>query len=227
MLWDIFCKVIDNHGDIGVCWRLCAELAVRGDAVRLWVDDGSALAWMAPRGHARVEVIAWTGDVATREPGDVVVEAFGCDPPLSFVAALARKTAHDGRQPPWINLEYLSAEPYVERSHGLPSPVMAGPGAGLRKHFFYPGFTAKTGGLLRERDLLPRQAEFDRTAWLTGHSIVLAPQERLISLFCYEPAGLPDLLRQLAQGPARTRLLVTAGRARTAVERALQGLPAV
>ncbi|HEY0886111.1 MAG TPA: elongation factor P maturation arginine rhamnosyltransferase EarP, partial [Ramlibacter sp.] len=22
MLWDIFCKVIDNHGDIGVCWRL-------------------------------------------------------------------------------------------------------------------------------------------------------------------------------------------------------------
>ncbi|HOE42089.1 MAG TPA: elongation factor P maturation arginine rhamnosyltransferase EarP, partial [Rhodoferax sp.] len=20
--WDIFCHVIDNHGDIGVCWRL-------------------------------------------------------------------------------------------------------------------------------------------------------------------------------------------------------------
>ncbi|MER2540956.1 MAG: elongation factor P maturation arginine rhamnosyltransferase EarP, partial [Azonexus sp.] len=20
--WDIFCRVIDNYGDIGVCWRL-------------------------------------------------------------------------------------------------------------------------------------------------------------------------------------------------------------
>lgn len=225
MLWDIFCKVIDNHGDIGVCWRLSAELAARGDAVRLWVDDGSALAWMAPGGHARVEVIAWNEATPVREPGDVVVEAFGCDPPPGFVAALARKAAREGRQPPWINLEYLSAEPYVERCHGLPSPVQAGPGAGLVKQFFYPGFTARTGGLLREQDLARRQAEFDPTAWLAGHGIAPDPGERLISLFCYEPPGLPELLRQLAQGRVRTRLLVTAGRARAAVEQALPSLP--
>ncbi|MEO7887531.1 MAG: elongation factor P maturation arginine rhamnosyltransferase EarP, partial [Polaromonas sp.] len=42
--WDIFCKVIDNFGDIGVCWRLAADLASRGHKVRLWVDDASALA---------------------------------------------------------------------------------------------------------------------------------------------------------------------------------------
>ncbi|MFM8920912.1 MAG: elongation factor P maturation arginine rhamnosyltransferase EarP, partial [Limnohabitans sp.] len=48
MLWDIFCRVIDNHGDLGVCWRLSADLASRGHQIRLWVDDASALTWMAP-----------------------------------------------------------------------------------------------------------------------------------------------------------------------------------
>ncbi|WP_157072023.1 elongation factor P maturation arginine rhamnosyltransferase EarP, partial [Cupriavidus sp. HPC(L)] len=38
--WDIFCTVIDNFGDIGVCWRLARQLAQEhGHAVRLWVDD--------------------------------------------------------------------------------------------------------------------------------------------------------------------------------------------
>ncbi|MEO6624035.1 MAG: elongation factor P maturation arginine rhamnosyltransferase EarP, partial [Burkholderiaceae bacterium] len=46
--WDIFCRVIDNYGDIGVCWRLAADLAARGRQVRLWVDDARALHWMAP-----------------------------------------------------------------------------------------------------------------------------------------------------------------------------------
>ncbi|MBV8621163.1 MAG: elongation factor P maturation arginine rhamnosyltransferase EarP, partial [Curvibacter sp.] len=59
MLWDIFCTVIDNHGDLGVSWRLAAELARRGEQVRLWVDDPSALAWMAPGGQPGVELRPW------------------------------------------------------------------------------------------------------------------------------------------------------------------------
>ena len=47
-LWDIFCRVIDNFGDIGVCWRLAADLSARGHTVRLWLDDAQALPWMAP-----------------------------------------------------------------------------------------------------------------------------------------------------------------------------------
>ena len=54
--WDIFCKVIDNFGDIGISWRLSADLAARGQQVRLWVDDASALAWMAPDGAASFSV---------------------------------------------------------------------------------------------------------------------------------------------------------------------------
>lgn len=212
MRWDIFCRVIDNHGDAGVCWRLAAELAARGESVRLWMDDVSMLAWMAPGGAPGVEVVHWTGSVPAAEPGEVVVEAFGCDPPPAFVARMAARVP----PPAWINLEYLSAEDYVERSHGLPSPVMSGPGAGLVKRFFYPGFTPRTGGLLRERDLAARHAAHDRAAWLRQWGIT-DPHAQVISLFCYEPRALPDLLEQLAAQDRPTHLLVTAGRAGAAV----------
>lgn len=211
MRWDLFCKVIDNHGDAGVCWRLAAELGARGEQVRLWIDDPSALRWMAPQGAAGVEVLPWTDPAPEAEPGDVVVEAFGCDPPDAFTARMARRTP----PPAWVNLEYLCAEGYVERSHGLPSPVMHGPGAGLVKHFFYPGFTPRTGGLLREQDLPARHAAFDRGAWRERHGVPAGAQA--ISLFCYEPPLLGELLAQLAQGPVPAHLMVTSGRAAQAV----------
>ena len=218
MRWDIFCKVIDNHGDLGVCWRLARQLAVQGDAVRLWVDDGAALRWMAPSGHEGVSVIDW-GDAdavqkaAGSPPPEVLVEAFGCDPAPELVAQFARSPGA------WINLEYLSAEPYVERLHALPSSVFRGPGAGLTKHFFYPGFSERTGGLLRETGLAEARAAFERAAWLAGRAIDWHG-ERLLVLFCYEPPALPALLKVLATGAEPTRLLVTHGRAAAAVHAA-------
>ncbi len=92
--WDIFCKVIDNYGDIGVCWRLAADLAQRGAQVRLWVDDASALAWMAPEALAGdwpgVRVLPWemasdSSLLGSLEPADVWIEAFGCEIPLPFL----------------------------------------------------------------------------------------------------------------------------------------------
>ncbi|MDO8450659.1 MAG: elongation factor P maturation arginine rhamnosyltransferase EarP [Rhodoferax sp.] len=218
-LWDIFCKVIDNYGDIGVCWRLAVGLAARGERVRLWVDDASALRWMAPEGAQGVEVRPWTQPIQTDglTVGDILVEAFGCEVAPEFIASYAYNKRATGQNAVWINLEYLSAEGFVERSHGLPSPVMSGPGIGLIKHFFYPGFTTGTGGLLRETDLTERQARFDRAAWLQQLDIGFQG-ERLISLFCYEPPALGALLDQLAADTQATRLLVTAGRATAAVK---------
>ena len=230
MQWDIFCKVIDNHGDLGVCWRLCCQLAMRGQQVRLWVDDGSALQWMAPAGCAGVTVIDWSDPSAVKAaaadtPPDVLIEAFGCDPAPELIARFAHAQNRVASLPahrPWINLEYLSAEPYVERLHGLPSPVFRGPGAGLTKRFFYPGFTTGTGGLLREPDLMVERARFDRAAWLAERQIEWHG-ERLISLFCYEPPALAALLDQLAAATEPTCLLVTAGRATLAVQACLSG----
>ena len=36
----LFCKVVDNFGDIGICWRLARQWSEEyGLAVTLWVDD--------------------------------------------------------------------------------------------------------------------------------------------------------------------------------------------
>ena len=226
-LWDIFCRVIDNHGDLGVCWRLAVDLALRGQHVRLWVDSPGALAWMAPDGCEGVAVSTWTDDTVFPPPGDVVIETFGCEIAPFFIAASALSTKATGpkglKLPVWINLEYLSAEKYVERLHTLPSPVLTGPSQGRTKYFFYPGFTRRTGGLLREPDLPECQARFDRVAWLSQWGIDWQG-ERLISLFCYEPPGLADLLAQLAGDAHPTHLLVTTGRAAQAVRACLTSM---
>jgi uncharacterized repeat protein (TIGR03837 family) len=203
MQWDLFCRVIDNFGDIGVCWRLAADLASRGERVRLWVDDPSALAWMAPAGRPGVAVHDWSDSMPRVEPGDVVIEAFGCEPPAAFV----QRMAEAAKAPLWINLEYLSAEAYVERSHRLPSPQLSGPGQGLPKWFFYPGFTPATGGLIRELGLERAQQSFDRDAWLAQHAIHRHPGERLVSLFSYDNPAQATLLQALADAP--TLLLLT------------------
>ena len=224
--WDIFCQVIDNHGDLGVCWRLARQLHEAGQVVRLWVDDACALSWMAPN-HASsgVEVLALTqaspDTLAQLSVGDVWVEAFGCNIPEAFVAhgVATRSTA-----PLWLNLEYLSAEDWVARMHGLPSPIMSGPGRGWTKRFVYPGFTPETGGLLREADLLQRQTHFDRTAARQQLAPELSTEAWLISLFCYEPAALPELLTSLAGTPHP--LLVTPGRPLAAVQAAVAHLSA-
>ena len=236
-LWDIFCTVIDNHGDLGVCWRLSRQLADAGHSVRLWVDDASALTWMAPEAARaaettplalaalpRIRVLPWdcASDaifLADLAPADVWVEAFGCPLPEAFVA---HAVATRAQAPVWVNLEYLSAEDWVPGLHGLPSPVMSGPAKGWSKHFFYPGFSPQTGGLLRETDLPTRQQGFDRTAWRQQHAPNLAPDGLLISLFCYEPTALPQLLAQLVGTPHH--LLVTPGRPLAAVQKTLAGM---
>jgi uncharacterized repeat protein (TIGR03837 family) len=229
-LWDIFCTVIDNHGDLGVCWRLTRQLRDAGQRVRLWVDDASALSWMAPTAHQEpgIEVRPWTevsqaNTLQNLPPANVWVEAFGCEIPEAFVAHFVeRVVATRTQQPAWINLEYLSAEDWVPRMHCLPSPIMSGPAKGWTKKFFYPGFTEGTGGLLREADLLARQKSFDRAAWRQQHAPKLAPGGMLISLFCYEPAALPQLLAQGVGTPHH--LLVTPGRPLAAVQQALAGM---
>ena len=84
---DVFCNVIDNYGDIGVCWRLARLLAhEHGLAVRLWVDDLGSLSRLCHEADAArdiqrcrgVEVRRWTKPFAEAQPAELVIEAFAC-----------------------------------------------------------------------------------------------------------------------------------------------------
>lgn len=220
--WHLFCRVIDNFGDIGVAWRLARQLASAGFSVSLWCDDPSALRWMAPEGHPLIRLRPWPQHIDDHEwptGKQVVLELFGCELPDCVETRIAKSAA----ETTWINLEYLSAEDYVARSHRLPSPIMSGSARGLRKWFFYPGFTPETGGLLRETELITEQGQFDRQAWrqsqrVTPSGVNDAPL--WVSLFCYEPPGLRAMLDALESIPHR--LLVTPGRATDAMSAELQ-----
>lgn len=201
MRWSLFCRVIDNHGDAGFCLRLARELQARGERVQLFIDDHRALRWMQP--DDAVPALPWPADDDEPPLGDVLVEAFGCELPAGIQRVAARQ------RPLWINLEYLSAEAYVERCHGLPSPVLSGPAAGCTKRFFYPGLSPKTGGLLRERHLQPAWQQHDAQDWWRRQGWPALAGERQVSLFAYPGAPLDALLQALSDAP--TRLLLCGG----------------
>jgi len=210
---DLFCRVVDNYGDIGVCWRLARRLALgHGWRVRLWVDDLASFACIEPAVDPRrmrqslaggIEVLQWSSvfpDLPSLLPGDVVIEAFGCDLPSAWIARM-----QPGKQV-WINLEYLSAERWVESCHGVPSLQ---PG-GVNKYFFFPGFTPRTGGLLREPDLLAardawqadpalRDALLNRLGVSAATRTRLRDGARLCTVFCYTDAHIEVLCTVLSQ----------------------------
>lgn len=220
--WDIFCRVVDNYGDVGVSWRLARQLArEHGKRVRLWLDDLTVIAKLRPGIDTTHDVHQVDGvevvrlrelPFTDRGMADVVVETFGCDPPAAYVEQMATQDP----KPRWINLEYLSAEPWVEGSHALPSPH---PRLPLTKHYFFPGFTAGTGGLLREEGLLARRDEFqaDRGAqaafWRSIAGKVPSEEALKISLFTYADAPVESLARACQQYPGPVWLIAPEGTA--------------
>ncbi|UQB33140.1 elongation factor P maturation arginine rhamnosyltransferase EarP [Pseudomonas tremae] len=216
--WDIFCSVVDNYGDVGVTWRLARQLvAEHGLQVRLWIDDLSAFARLCPgadaaavqQQHEGVSVCQWPVQWASTVIPDAVIEAFACRLPESYTEAMLQ---HSPR-PLWLNLDYLSAEEWVSGCHGLPSPQSNG----LKKFFFFPGFSDTTGGLLRERDLVNRRHAFEhdkaeQRAFLEGLGVEPLEDTRLISVFAYENPGLGSWLDVLANDERPTHMLVPEGR---------------
>ena len=216
---DIFCKVIDNYGDIGVCWRLARQLkSEHGMQVRLWVDDLKSFAMLCPEvdialesQHCRgVEVRHWVKPFPEVKPAQLVIEAFACKSPDSYLGTMAAQT----QKSILINLEYLTAEDWVDSYHKLPSPHPTLP---VTKYYFFPGFTRKTGGLLLEHDLLVRRDAFLSDAaqqqefWRSINIEMPAKDILKVSLFCYENAALPGLFDIWASGVQPVLCLVPEG----------------
>ncbi|MYN45319.1 elongation factor P maturation arginine rhamnosyltransferase EarP [Pseudoduganella sp. FT93W] len=234
---DLFCRVVDNYGDIGICWRLARQLQrEHAIAVTLWVDDLASFRRICPgidvqadtQMQAGVTVRHWCsmdGVFSVDDVADIVIEFFAVDIPPGYIAAMAQCQP----RPVWFNLEGLTAEEWVEGCHGLSSTH---PQLGLIKHFFFPGFTEKTGGLLVEAGLAEQRRAFQsdaaaRTAFLA--QLGLGPEQmaaRLVSLFCYPHAPVAELLAAWQLDTTPTTCLVPEGVAADAVQ-AFLGTPAV
>ncbi len=209
----IFCEVVDNYGDAGVCWRLARQLAQQEKlAVTLWVSDLTTLKRLRPALDTGLPLQALDGLIVRRwdtavqselkdgalQVADLVIEAFGCKLPEPYLQAMA----HRSLPPVWINLEYLSAQSWVESCHCLPSPH---PSLPLTKYFYFPGMTAATGGLLKEAslDAKRRHVQEDthaRADCLARLGIRLPEGSLLVSLFCYPLAPLEKLFAAMQAG---------------------------
>jgi uncharacterized repeat protein (TIGR03837 family) len=225
----IFCKVVDNYGDIGICWRLARQLQREHDiAVTLWVDHLQSFQRICPdvaidaevQQLAGVTVRHWRdqeGVFAASDVADIVIEFFACDIPPGYIAAMVECNP----RPVWLNLEGLSAEEWVEGCHTLPSPH---PRLPLTKHFFFPGFTNKTGGLLREASLEEQRRQFQSdqaamAAFLGQFGVT--PTEMAstkVSLFCYPHAPVAALFDVWQSGETAITCLVPEGVAVEAVQ---------
>jgi len=215
--WDIFCSVVDNYGDIGVALRLARQLAAEHAITpRLYVDDRARALRMAPDGTAGVELADWNGATgpwhadAAHAPGDAIVEAFGCGLPPAYLDAMQAQPTPSA----WINLEYLSPESWIDDHHGLASPQPRRP---LTRYFYFPGFTARSGGLLRERMLLAARDAFVADAssrialWLSLGIAPPDPNSLLVSLFCYPTPALKSLLDAWSDASTPVSCIVAEG----------------
>ncbi|GEM_PF-52770 len=210
--WHIFCRVIDNYGDAGISFRLARQLANEFDIdVTLWIDNLDTLAKIQPQvnpqldeqtvAHITIRHLTDTAALPSVWP-NVIIDAFGGGLPPHWLEALAQDFPPDNdiadeRKPLWIVLEYLSAEAFVDELHGMSSPP---PNIGIPRRFFFPGFTEKSGGLLREKDLTRHRDRFQnaperqKTFLKTLGSPELPEDALKISLFCYDTPHLNELL---------------------------------
>ncbi len=212
--WIIFCRVIDNLGDAGVCWRLAQQLADEHQLdVELVIDRPELL---PPFGHNnpsanKIQITQWNEQLKCKL-ADVTLSTFSCEIPIAYRQQLqaARNAGALTKKNYWFNLEYLSAHKWVEGVQLFSSTKPSiNQDLSLTEVFFYPGFTGKTGGLLHEKFLTNTCAEnlSKRKQW------AIAKDSLAVSLFCYANAQINALIESLIEYSSThsVHLLVTAG----------------
>lgn len=156
---DIFCEIIDNYGDIGVVYRTAKELQkiFPKSKIRVFLNRldefkkiNSQVLDLPSQNIDGIEYITFdylrdnANELLTAQ---VIIEAFGCQIPEEYM-----EIAYDNSEL-LINLEYLSAEDWIEDFHLQSSPLGRGK---LKKVFFMPGFTEKSGGVIADSNYLER-----------------------------------------------------------------------
>ncbi len=156
---DIFCEIIDNYGDIGVVYRTAKELQkiFPNSKVRVFLNRleefkkiNSQVVDLPFQIIDNIDYITFDyvkENFVELSTSQVIIEAFGCKIPDEYM-----EIAYENSEL-LINLEYLSAEDWIEDFHLQSSPLGRGK---LKKVFFMPGFTEKSGGIIADSNYLKR-----------------------------------------------------------------------
>jgi hypothetical protein len=138
----LFCTVVDNYGDAGVCLRLARHYARKGAQTTLVIDKPELIDQMMPswRQEPRLSVRTnapdpqdclkdWSHSDRPTAHGEAfeltVIEAFQFDAPLDYRLALEdlhASASGRGLQIKRIALDYLATEPWAASHQGLMSP---------------------------------------------------------------------------------------------------------
>ena len=157
---DIFCEIIDNFGDIGVVYRISKELKKIFQNVRIRIvlnrldefkvinKKAKDLDYQEIDGLIYVTEKYLKENIETFETADVFIEAFGCNVYDEYV----KKAKENSKL--WINLEYLSGEKWIEDFHLQQSLIDS---KVLKKIFYMPGFSEKSGGVIIDSGFLERK----------------------------------------------------------------------
>ena len=135
---------------------------------------------------------------------------------------MSKRWRHKATPPRWIRLEHLALEPGFDTHHRLPSPH---PRLPLARTFWFPGFSARTGGLLRERALFAERDAFvanarDIDTFCSSLGVpTRRPHELRISMFCYPHAPLDALVAAWRRRAGPITCIVPQGVARDALAR--------
>ena len=164
----VLCKVVDNYGDIGVCWRMCRRLKkiAPQNTISLVVDNFDTFGKIEPRVNQQnviasgawqsiqiegIDIYNWHDDynchkIFSANDGErlsIILECFQCGRPDWMEKILFEEKLQ--RTVQIIMIDYLTAEKYAEDFHCLKSLTRS---AKVQKVNFMPGFTDKTGGLI-------------------------------------------------------------------------------
>ena len=148
---DIFCQVIDNYGDVGVAYRLAREFkrVYPNKKLRFVINQIEELNLI--RKSENIEVILYKDISKIENSADLIIESFGCEIPKEYMDKALKNAKLI------INLEYFSAEKWVDDFHLQESFL----GGNLKKYFFIPGLSEKSGGILLDNEFLQRKKKVE------------------------------------------------------------------
>ena len=195
---DIFCQVIDNYGDVGVAYRLAREFKrlYPNKKLRFVINQIGELNLI--RKSENIEVILYKDISKIENSADLIIESFGCEIPKEYMDKALKKSKLI------INLEYFSAEKWVDDFHLQESFL----GGNLKKYFFIPGLSEKSGGILLDNEFLERKKKVEANKEYYLEKFGIKEKYDLIgSVFSYEK-NFDSLIEELKKLDKKIILLI-------------------